>query len=104
MAGVLMFEARRPLVAILLAAMLAAALTLMSVGTAFAEAAGGASCMGQEASAISPPGSSDEIPTGMPGLKAFVDATFPELPPGLVFSGIAMLHEPSHEACDEALE
>jgi len=61
-----------------------------------------ASCMGHEAEAISPPGSSAEFPAGMPGLKAFVD-TIP-VPPGAVYSFIASLHEGSHEACDEALE
>ncbi|OGC91763.1 hypothetical protein A2899_00760 [Candidatus Amesbacteria bacterium RIFCSPLOWO2_01_FULL_49_25] len=61
-----------------------------------------ASCMGQEAAAISPPGSSEEFPDGMPGLKAFID-TIP-VPPGTIFNIIAKLHEGSHEACDEALE
>jgi len=61
-----------------------------------------ASCVGHEAAAISPPGSSEEFPDGMPGLKAFVD-TIP-VPPGAVYSFIASLHEGSHEACDEALE
>jgi hypothetical protein len=74
-------------------------------GTAFADAGGAkASCMGFEASGISPPGSSDEIPDGMPGLKAFIDQTFPGVPPGLIFETIAQLQEGSHEACDEALE
>jgi hypothetical protein len=100
----LSFDLRRPLVALMLAMALAAALALTSPATAFADAAGGPSCMGQEASAISPPGSSDEIPTGLRGLKDFVDATFPGVPPGAIFSAIAKLHEPSHEACDEALE
>jgi hypothetical protein len=63
-----------------------------------------ASCMGFEASAISPPGSSEEVPTGMPGFKAFIDETFPGVPPGQIFQTISHLHEGSHEACDEALE
>ena len=46
-----------------------------------------ASCMGQEAAAISPPGSSEEFPDGMPGLVAFID-TIP-VPPGEVYSTIA---------------
>jgi hypothetical protein len=104
MAARLILDWRRSPVAILPAMAFAAALALTSVGTAFADAAGGASCLGQEASAISPPGSSDEIPTGMRGLKDFVDATFPGVPPGAIFSTIAKLHEPSHELCDEALE
>ena len=62
-----------------------------------------ASCMGHEASAISPPGSSEEFPNGMPGLRAFIGENFP-VPPGVIYSTIAKLHEGSHEACDEALE
>jgi hypothetical protein len=73
-------------------------------GTALAQAASPASCIGHEASAISPPGSSEEIPAGMPGLKAFIEQTFPGLPPGAIFKFIGSLHEGSHEACDEALE
>ena len=74
-----------------------------SVLPAFAaEPAEPASCMGHEAAAISPPGSSEEFPDGMPGLKAFIDNL--GVPPGAVYSTIAGLHEGSHEACDEALE
>lgn len=93
-------HARRLIVAFIFSATFTATL----VATASAEAAGGASCMGQEASAVSPPGSSDEIPTGMLGLRDFVDATFPGVPRGAIFSTIARLHAESHEACDEALE
>lgn len=83
----------------------AVALTLAGpAGPALAEAGGPASCMGHEASAISPPGASEEFPSGMPGLKAFIGQAFPGVPPGAVFSTIAGLHEGSHEACDEALE
>ena len=63
-----------------------------------------ASCMGHEAAAISPPGSSDEIPDGMPGLKKFINDTFPGTPLGQIYKFIASLHEGSHEACDEALD
>jgi hypothetical protein len=73
-------------------------------GTAFADAGGAASCIGHEASSISPSGSSDELPGGMPQLKAVVSAEFPGVPLGLVYSVIAQLHEGSHEACDAALE
>jgi hypothetical protein len=63
-----------------------------------------ASCTGIEAAALSPPGSSDEAPGGMPALRAFLKANFPRIPPGLAFySFAAHLHEGSHEACDEAL-
>ena len=104
MAARLTFDARRPLVAIILAMAFAVALALTPVRTALADAGANASCMGHEASAISPPGSSDEFPTGMPGFKAFIDAAFPGVPPGVIFSTIAKLHAGSHEACDEALE
>ena len=77
---------------------------LVPTTTAFATAGSNASCLGHEASAVSPPGSSDEIPDGMPGLRAFVDQTFPDLPPGAIYSSIARLRLGSHEACDEALE
>ena len=64
-----------------------------------------ASCMGIEAAALSPPGSSDEAPGGMPDVKEFLNENFPGVPPGLVFySTAAHLHEGSHAACDEALE
>jgi len=63
-----------------------------------------ASCMGIEAAALSPPGSSDEAPGGMPDVRAFLKENFPGVPPGLAFySFAARLHEGSHEACDEAL-
>ena len=73
-------------------------------GPAFAEAASPASCVGHEASNISPPGSSDEFPRGMPELQAFIRENFPDTPPGALISTVAKLHEGSHEACDEALE
>jgi hypothetical protein len=63
-----------------------------------------ASCWGIEAAALSPPGSSDEAPGGMPDVKAFLDENFPGIPPGLaLYSFAAGLHEGSHELCDEAL-
>ena len=71
-------------------------------GTAFA-AAGPASCMGHEASSLSPPGSSDEVPGGMPEFGSFIRANFPG-PPGATYSTIANLHAGSHAACDEAFE
>ena len=73
-------------------------------GPVFAEAAAPASCVGHEASNISPPGSSDEFPGGMPELQTFIRENFPGTPPGTVSSTVAKLHEGSHEACDEALE
>jgi hypothetical protein len=61
-----------------------------------------ASCMGQEAASISPPGSSGEVPGGMPELMQF----FRSLPgsPGSTVKFVASLHEGSHEDCDAAIE
>jgi hypothetical protein len=78
-------------------------LALAPTGTAFATAAGPASCMGHEASNLSPPGSSEELPSGMPAFSAFFRENFPGTPAGAFISGIAQLREGSHEACDEAL-
>lgn len=78
--------------------------TLLVPTTSALAAGSNASCMGHEASAVSPPGSSEEIPDGMPGLKAFINQTLPGVPPGVVYSSIATLRLGSHEACDEALE
>jgi hypothetical protein len=77
-------------------------------GTALADAGSAsstpASCMGIEAAAISPPGSSEEAPGGVRDIKAFLDQVAPGVPPGKAFfSTAARLHEGSHEACDEAL-
>ena len=69
--------------------------------SAFAAATTHASCMALEASNISPPGSSDEVPGGMPEFNAFIRENFPG-PKGAVTTQIARLHTGSHEACDEA--
>ncbi|MGH2693165.1 MAG: hypothetical protein ACRDHM_11830 [Actinomycetota bacterium] len=84
-------------------------LTLVHPGAAFADVGSfedtPASCMGIEAAALSPPGSSDEAPTGMPGIKAFIDEAAPGVPPGLAFySFAAQKHERSHDGCDKALD
>jgi hypothetical protein len=65
-----------------------------------------ASCMGIELAAISPPGTSDEIPGGAPAFAAEIKgiAAFLGVPPGVLFSTIARIHAGSHEACDAALE
>jgi hypothetical protein len=84
-------------------------LTLVApAGTAFADVGSvsstHASCMGIEAAAISPPGSSTEAPGGVPDIKAFLDQVAPGVPPGTAFFSIAArLHQGSHAACDEAL-
>ncbi len=59
-----------------------------------------ASCLGFEASGISPAGSSVELPGGMPELHALVVANFPHTPAGLVYSSVAHEHAGSHDACD----
>ena len=75
-------------------------------GAADAEAAGPGehtSCMGHEASDISPPGSNSEFSGGMADFLAFLDSTgAPNR--GAVVSFFAQLHEGSHEACDAAVE
>lgn len=95
-------EGRRWLIAVLAALLLTTAAA--PANSVFAEAAGPASCLGHEASAVSPPGSSDEIPGGMPELRGFIREAFPGMPPGAIYSSIARLRLGSHEACDEALD
>ena len=79
---------------------------LLSLRPAAAEAAGPASCLGIEASAVSPPGSSDEAPDGMTDIVTFVRGAADDagVSPGAIFSSVARLHEGSHAACDEATE
>jgi hypothetical protein len=95
----------RRLAGLVLGLGLLAALTAAPVAVA-REANGHASCMGIERSAISPPGSSDEVPGGSSAINAEIKeiAATLGLPPGALFGFIASLHEGSHAACDEALE
>jgi ABC-type phosphate/phosphonate transport system substrate-binding protein len=79
---------------------IAAMLVLGSAGSAAADAHGKASCIGFEASGISPTGSSEEFPGGMEELQAFLRDAFGH-PTGAIVSGAAHLHLGSHEACDE---
>jgi hypothetical protein len=82
--------------------------TLLAPGALAApsEPSGNASCMGIELAAISPPGSSDEVPGGAQPFVGEVEsiANSLGLPPGAVFAFIASLHAGSHAECDEALE
>ena len=78
----------------------AAALALLASPGAFA-ASPHSSCMGEEASSLSPPGSSDEAPGGMRDFTAFAKAN--SSPPGALYATFAQLHAGSHEACDEAV-
>ena len=80
-----------------------AGLALFLAPAAFADAGGPASCMGHEASALSPPGTSDEVPAGMRAFNRFFRETFPGTPSGAFIRTIAQLQEGSHEACDAAL-
>jgi hypothetical protein len=80
--------------------LLAAAMLLGYAGPASADAQGNASCIGFEASGVSPVGSSDEFPGGMPELQQFLRDTF-GTPTGAVVSEVAHEHLGSHEACDE---
>jgi hypothetical protein len=94
---------------ILLGAMTAGVLFGAPVSTAFADVGSStstpASCMGIEAAALSPPGSSDEAPGGVPDIKAFLEQVAPGVPPGQAFFSFAAgLHEGTHVECDEALE
>ena len=91
---------------IMISVMLVSLAMLVLSGTVFADAGKNASCLGIEASEISPPGSSDEFPGGMPALNGEVKeiANFLGAPPGAIYGAIAKLHEGSHVACDEALE
>ena len=78
------------------------ALTVMPVGAALADAGTHASCVGHEASAISPAGSSEEVPGGMPQLVSILHEAFPGVPLGAIVSQVAHIHAGSHEGCDEA--
>jgi hypothetical protein len=70
---------------------------------------GRASCLGYEASDVSPPGSEDGTFSrrGMPGILAFIDtliaAGVAGPTRGAVIAFLANLHEGSHEACDAAV-
>ncbi len=83
---------------------LGAAMALASAGPALGDARGSASCMGFEASGISPAGSSAEFPGGPAQLRRWIGDAFPGLPPGAIYRTVARLHEGSHAACDEILD
>lgn len=88
------------------AGVLAGAAQFALATPSFADAYGHASCIGIEASSISPPGSEAEFAGGMAELQSFVHSLAAELgaPPGAVVQSVAKLHEGSHEACDEVTE
>jgi len=89
---------RRIIAAVFVFALLAG-FALGPAGRAFADPPNdNASCMGYEASDISPPGSNPEFLGGVPEV-------LPEFgtPPGPGISGWAQLMEGSHEACDATI-
>jgi hypothetical protein len=81
------------------------AVLVAGAGTARAQAADSASCVGIELSGISPPGTSTEFPGGAKELTVFTRefAGAAGITPGAIVSFVASLHEGSHEACDEAI-
>jgi hypothetical protein len=91
---------RGKLFVIALGAALLMVFALAGAQAASADAGAGASCMGHEASALSPPGSSDEFTDGMPEFKQFISDNFPGTPVGSIIRTIAQTHAVSHEACD----
>lgn len=60
------------------------------------------SCIGHEASSISPPGSSDGFAGGVPELIVLVQGLADEfgIPSGAIVRSEAHRHAGSHEACD----
>ena len=97
---------RRSLRFVMLPIIMIGGAQLFGLQAASAEASGHASCIGIEASAVSPPGSSDEAPGGFPDIVTFVRGAAADagVAPGAIFASVAHLHEGSHEACDEATE
>jgi hypothetical protein len=83
--------------------------TLGAAAVADPQEGGRASCLGYEASDVSPPGSEDGTFSrrGMPGILAFIDALIAAgvVGPtrGAVIAVLAKLSEGSHEACDAAV-
>lgn len=77
-------------------------LTVGAPAAAAKEANGHASCMGIEMAAISPLGTSDEIPWGAPEFVGEVRELAESfgLPQGAIDRLIAQAHAGSHEACD----
>ena len=69
---------------------------------------GNASCMGYEAPHVSPPGTSEEAPGGMPNVlndldEFFIDPDGDFNNRGQIISFFTKLPADTHEGCDEAL-
>jgi hypothetical protein len=80
------------------------ALVVIPAGAAMADAGSNASCVGLEASGISPAGSSEEFPGGMPQVVSILHEAFPGVPLGKIINQVAKIHAGSHADCDEATE
>lgn len=78
---------------------LALGTVLSAASPATADAHEHASCLGFEASEISPAGTSDEFPGGMAELQAYLRENVGH-PTGAAVSEAAHEHLGSHEACD----
>ena len=85
-----------------LAGGLLASVAFGGLASAAGEGNGHPSCMGIELSAISPPGTSDELADGAPEFVAEVRALAASFgwPPGAVDRLIAQTRAGSHDACD----
>ena len=96
-------EAKQSFAAALAAVAVIAGLQLVGAQPAGATESDKASCIGIEASHISPPGSSEEFPGGMPQLVSVVHdlSTQFGVAPGAIISSEAHRHAGSHEACDQ---
>jgi hypothetical protein len=85
-------------------ALLVAMLLLIPAGAALADpgkqGSSNASCIGLEASGISPKGSSDEFAGGVPEVHAFLRGLLGTRGVGAIISQVAKVHAGSHEACD----
>jgi hypothetical protein len=84
----------RVVVALASASLLAAGVAQSAMG----DASGNASCVGIEASGVSPPGTSEEAPGGMAELVRNTKAEAGKFGPAV--SAFARVHAGSHEACD----
>ena len=75
---------------------------VIPAGAAFADAGANASCVGIESSAISPKGSSDELPGGRPQVNGILRDALGTHGIGAVIAQVAKIHAGSHEGCDAA--
>src|SRR5262249_16178384 len=83
-----------------------AALQVVGIDVASADAHSKASCAGLESSSIAPAGTSDEFPGGRAELQRVIRQLARDFggPPGAIIGSVAHLHAGSHDACDAATE